>query len=1482
MIKCALTVLKACILTGILIVFAASVSAQVQARFIADKTDGCSPLTVNFTNSSTGISANASYQWDFGNGNISTLQHPGAVFTTEKTYSVTLTVMDGGKISSQSLAITVHKKPVIDFTASVTRGCAPLVVKLSSTAQPGDGTPSSWYWDFGDGYTSEQTTPAFQHTYQTEQPATVSLTVKNNYGCHSTLVKQNLIDVLPFIKADFEADQKTLCQVNDPIQFTNKSQGPGTLSYTWDFGNGQISTQKDPSPAFSTKGSYSVKLLVNSSMGCTATQIKTNYVNVDNISVDIQLPTTPVCKNAPVDIKGVCTPLPDKLEWEIDGTPYYSQNPAIQLYYYAPGTHTIKLIATYGACVKTVTRNFTVSDLPALQGFEMKVANVCEAPAAVTVKDTTTGIVKWEWSFNYEAPNIDWTVHATTQSASYTLQGNRSYNIFLRAYNADGCYKDLTKQVNIGYHYAEIIRTNPEKPYGNFLSCGPATVKFKANSQENIVKYKWIFDNNEGTSTDPEPSYTFTANGDHRVRLEFETDKGCKGTAYYLYDITIRSKPVLDFISESGTTICGNSRVNFRTQTPSYYFEYWYIDDVYAGMSSYNMFNYQFTDKGKHTIKVIVDNYGCLDTITKVNYIEVLAPIPKISNVKNSCDERDLVVFSQTSLYGEKWQWDFGDGQQVDLTTDQPAVSHHYASSGSYKVMLTVTNGQCTLKDSSNAYVLLKPTPLLSSPQTVVCGAESFKFTLSNLPGNIYDGYWVPYYMDKWEYGDGTPFTGQNNSFQNFVSPVPYSGELTNFDAGKNQLRVILKESYHGCLDTSNYIPLTVKGSLASYQLLNNDICFNTPLQLKDNSSVGGGSIKKWEWDFGDGQKQSFSQGGTVTHTYASPGSYPVNLKITDDAGCVSGTSQSTQYARVNGPKAAFTASQTVVPLNTNVYFYNTTNDYSYYRATFQWDFGDGKTASGKDVQHIFAATGKFTVTLTATDPVTGCTSTATQEITVGSAKANFTLTHSFIGQDNCIPLLASFSATTVGADSLSWNFGDGTTAGDINTPTHVYDKPGKYIIVLTAYGANGLTVLYKDSVIIAAPQVTLDADTWTGCPGQSVNWNLTGVNTQAFIWDFGDGSTGAAQNGVSTHSYPSPGTYTPTLLMKDANGCLVATAISNRVIIHPNPDVRITPAVAAICLGQPVPITASGADSYVWSPATGLTSAQTANPLAAPTQSSTYQVEGTDVNGCKNKRDITITVHQPFTVKLPAVAALCKGENTSLSASGADSYNWINTTTGLSNLNSGTPTATPAATTAYTVVGYDSYGCFTDTADITVTVNPLPVVNAGKDTAVQSGETVSLFATGSNDILQWRWTPSTYLSCTSCASPVSTPESDMKYTVTGTNQYGCKTADEVIIKLLCDESRISIPNAFTPNGDGKNDLFVVQGISQIRHLVIFNRWGGKVFERSGFNAADPSSCWNGSFNGIAQQTGTYVYFIEMQCPKGSVFAKKGTVVLIR
>lgn len=244
----------------------------------------------------------------------------------------------------------------------------------------------------------------------------------------------------------------------------------------------------------------------------------------------------------------------------------------------------------------------------------------------------------------------------------------------------------------------------------------------------------------------------------------------------------------------------------------------------------------------------------------------------------------------------------------------------------------------------------------------------------------------------------------------------------------------------------------------------------------------------------------------------------------------------------------------------------------------------------------------------------------------------------------------------------------------------------------------------------------------------------------------------------------------------------------------------------------------------------------------------------------------------------------MCANDSTVLHASGAVSYAWSPANT-LNNATIANPIARPATTTTYTVVGTDSVNCYSDTAQATVTVNPKPAISLGPDITLQTGDFYTLNSTTSGGtITNWLWTPATNLSCTTCPEPTAEIKWDITYRVNVTNQYGCKASDTINIKTICDNSTVYIPNAFTPDGDGVNDVFMVQGknIYVVKSFRIFNRWGELIFEKLNFSPNNPAFGWDGKIRGVVSPPDVFVYTVEVMCGSGKVNFFKGNVSLLK
>ncbi|MEO9210084.1 MAG: gliding motility-associated C-terminal domain-containing protein, partial [Ginsengibacter sp.] len=320
------------------------------------------------------------------------------------------------------------------------------------------------------------------------------------------------------------------------------------------------------------------------------------------------------------------------------------------------------------------------------------------------------------------------------------------------------------------------------------------------------------------------------------------------------------------------------------------------------------------------------------------------------------------------------------------------------------------------------------------------------------------------------------------------------------------------------------------------------------------------------------------------------------------------------------------------------------------------------------------------------------------------------------------------------------------------------------------------------------------------------------------------------------------------------------------------------------LCLGNSTQLNVTGATTYQWSPLEGLSCTNCSNPIANPKITTPYLVEGSNSFGCVDTDTVIVTVIQPLHMTNSGNDSICIGKSTNLLVSGAASYLWT-PSAGLSSTTISNPIANPIISTKYRVVGYDGYNCFTDTAFIVVGVGNYPTVNLGPDRTLSTGTILPLKALITNGpIKNWLWTPTTNLDCINCALPNAHIKKDITYSVEVTTAYGCKASDTINIKVFCENTQVFIPNAFTPDGDGVNDILMVRGtgIVTVKSFRIFNRWGVLVFEKNNFPPNEPTYGWDGRINGKVSPSEVYVYTAEVLCENGVSFIYKGNTTILK
>lgn len=402
-----------------------------------------------------------------------------------------------------------------------------------------------------------------------------------------------------------------------------------------------------------------------------------------------------------------------------------------------------------------------------------------------------------------------------------------------------------------------------------------------------------------------------------------------------------------------------------------------------------------------------------------------------------------------------------------------------------------------------------------------------------------------------------------------------------------------------------------------------------------------------------------------------------------------------------------------------------------------------------------------------------------------------------------------------------------------------------------------------------AVQPVTINGSVGSGYTFPSLQWQESLDN--GITWNDINGATGYSLSVNKT----SVGSYLYRLAV--AQG--VNISISNcRVTSNPfSVNIQDLPTAEAksnspICEGTTVQLEANGGDVYNWTGPNSFTSNnKTPSLIAALNSAGIYKVDVTDVNGCKSSASTSLIVNPKPVASVSNDKTICSGSSTSLSASGGVSYLWF-PATALSDATIATPTATPASTTTYNVVVSNADNC-KDTATVTIAVNESPVANAGPDKFLLKGETVTLDGSVSGGNITVSWTPADFLSNPGIANPVTNITHDTIYTLRVVSNIGCGSdEDEVTIKVI---NGIFIPKAFSPNNDGRNDTWRIDGLQVFTKAVfsIYNRFGQKIFE------GGSNDVWNGTYKNQPLAVGTYVYYLNLNNGKPVM---KGSVVLTR
>ncbi|WP_276485395.1 PKD domain-containing protein [Paraflavitalea pollutisoli] len=1432
--------------------------------FSANRVSGCAPLTVTFKDESTGNPI--FWNWDFGNGNLSNVQNPTFTFATPGTYSVTLVVRNanGTDRKIKTDYITVNPSPQPNFSANKMTACAPSTIQFTDLSDPRAGSLVKWEWDFGDGGTSDQRNPS--HEYTATGFYTVTLRVTSSTGCQSTSSIARFMRIVPGVVPDFSFSAPATCQAPFNLNFTNLSSGPGTMTYQWNFGNNTNSTDASPTATYAAAGTYTVSLNAVSEFGCINNIQKT--VDVTGTGTSFTGPDT-ICLNTTASFQNTSTTPPLSTTWDF-GNGQVAVTKDGSATYPVAGEYFVKMVNTYANCKDSLTKKLVVIDKPTVD-FTAPVTAACKPTLDVAFTSAAPNAQTYQWDFGDGGTSGD-----PNPRHTYTTAGR--FNVTLTITTRQGCTNSITKPAFVQIVEPTISFANA--PNGGCIPFDFAPIA-NINSLEPAQTFVWEYgEGAPATTTGPTgyngPTHRYNTPGKYTIKVTMTTSGGCSVSAELVDGIRTGQQPVVDF-TPAPTEVCAVDAITFTHQQTSGATLDEVLWDFGDDSTSTDLDpSHRYIDSGYFDVTLIAYNNKCASAPV-IKTVHVKPPIAKFNQTVRCNAAGWLVEFENlskvnTGVYGPvEYEWDFGDGS-AKSNSATPLVPHTYTAAGNYTVTLTVRSlnpGECNNTFSQqlelvNEFANFAVTPAQS------CKNEPVTIeAIGSVENNITQYEWSL---------NHAAFVVQGRSFTtDALAPGTYDLSLIITDI-------------NGCKNRKDSVNVfTISGPQAQFTPAVPGGCINNVVTFND-ATTSAQTITKWTFDFGDGQTVDFNA-GPFTHTYADTGSYVVKMTVLDDKGCKD-TYTAVDTVFITKPKAGFTAVYPTICPNTDLPFTDTSSGRG---LSWRWDFGDGGTASGQSPTHRYSVnSGTFSVKLVVTDE-NGCkdSTTTTNYITVKKPVPSFTATDT---SSICELLETKFTFQGTDHESFYWDFGDGTTSTLAN-PRHFYNKFGSYEAKLYVIGYGGCTDSASQMVNVYNPytQSQMNLNPTESCNSLLVDFSLVTPPATKLTFYPGDGTWDTSQIKVLQHFYKEPGFYPPQMGLQDSLGCLVVVPGPTTIrVIGALPLFGVdkknfcdqgTVNFANFTIGND-PVVAEN-----WEFGDGATSLDL-NPAHTYTSAGTFVVKHNvrTQTGCENTITDTIRIYATPDPQIAGDTIACINEALNLQATlvvpdTAITWKWDLGSNGQSANENVSVKYAQSGTYTVGLEAANKLGC-KDNTTRTLYVPPTPTITVagGNNVTLPVGIGVTLPVTYSDGIATYAWTPARDLSCTNCATPVANPKFTTTYSVRVEDTFGCTATAGVTVTVVCNKENYFVPNTFSPNGDGNNDVFMPRGrsIDRVNRMQIFNRWGELVFEKRNFAVNDKSAGWDGTFKGKPAQADVYVYVIEFVCDNASVIPFRGNVTLLR
>ncbi len=1392
---------------------------------------GCGPLAVSFVNNSFGY--NPTYNWDLGYNSQTyvgtvppTTSYPEP-FKGDTTYYIILQAVNLCGAVSYTDSVVVHPSPHAQFGTNVSSGCSPLPIYFSNVSI---GLPTTFLWNFGDGSATTTAMNPPPHTYFTgTQDTTYYITLIVSNACGADTLVDSILVHPNTVNAFFNIAPTAGCA---PFTTTVQNFSTGATSISWNFGNGNYSSQQVVSQTYPNAGTYTISLYANNGCSYDTTSTTITVYPLPNV---IATPASQgICSGSSTNIALNSLAPGTNFTWTVvqngvtgaSGGMGNSINQVLSLTGSTPGTAIYTITPTptiYGCIGSPITDTVTVSLSP----------TVTVAPTSQTICEGTSPTINLSGSI--PGTTFSWIVlQNNTTGGTNAIGSVINQTLFCATPTTGTATYQITPNYNgcLGPMDSAVITVNPVPTAvatpSSASICTGATPVINLTSSVIGASFSWTVvqsgvsgaSNGTGSIISQTLTTTGTVSGTATYTIT-PTANGCTGIPI---QVTIIVNPIPSVnATPPNQTICSGAApaINLTSNVIATSFAWTVSPFNVAGASNSSgaVISQTLTTTGTTSGTVdytITPSVGaCAGTPILVTITVNPTPTAIAAPVTQTICSGDSSNLSLTSnVTGTTYAWTVAQNGVTGATAGNGSLINEQLNStgttiGTVNYTITPTANLCPGAPIIIP-VTVNPIPVATAtPSTqTICSGTAINIPLSgSVSGTTFTWTLAQSGVGGAAGGSGAIIAQTLNALGSTIDSANYL--VTPLANGCPGLPI-------GVTAIVNPIPVATATPPAQ------TICSGTNTNISLTGSVSG---TQFSWTVvqsgvvGATNGSGFVINQTLVTTGPAVGT--VTYTITPVANACNGLPINVTITVNPGPNLSMIISDDTVCVGVPVTFSFVYPGLS----SFQWKFGDGATDIQNPSVHQYAASGNYTVRLIGTTVAFGCTDSAQQVVTIlPTPILNVVTTPAF----GCKDLGVQITNNTQFANFHNWDLGDGNSSNSsASVFNHTYTMPGTHTIIYIATNANTCADTgYYQIVVYPKPVAAFSYIASNPCQTPfSLTLSNSSNGANSFVWDDGLGNTNLNTNTIIT--YNQPGNHVVTLIAFNANGC--SDTSSQTVISYPAPhaDFSGTPQVGC----EPLEVTFSdlSTDDFYqhWVFGDGTFADNTKTPTHQFVAPGIYNVS----------------------LKIEGLNHVC-----------SDSI-----------LKPGYITVLPRPIAAFT---YDDLNSPAPNVEVRFTSQSTNAVNYVWDFGDVSNPLTTPDSVSMHSYLQ---------------------AGNYRVVLIAIHANGCTDTTSKLIETEYI-SGLYVPNAMSPHAGLNEEVkvFMPKGVGLISYKAqVFTTWGEKLWESVALDEkGSPTESWDGTYKGELMPQDVYVWKIEGQFSNqttwqgnsydGKKFSRTGTLTLLR